>query len=189
MQITIYPNSLYDADPEGTLRTSTPNNDPQSGVPGKYPEITPNVTTIGSTTYSPVWPTMASIYSDGGKASSEGAPNLFNLADLSTMGQKPIQVLDKVSVDSSSSAIFPGCRGCQIVAFFSDPANTCDITLYVVIASVDYPMKKWTGVTYKDTEGLYCGHADAIDLQGYPLIVEVQNITHGHVTIGITPMA
>jgi len=149
---------------------------------------------------------MASIYSDGGVGSDflQGVPGLFNISDMTSMSQHPVDVLVGAGGPTGStgaigatgatsgayvSSEIDGFRGCQVVVYYSDPSNVCDIDLYAVINSTDTLMKTWTGVTYADTQGLYCGHNDSINLKGYPIFVQVQNITAGHVNVGITPMS
>lgn len=202
MIVTIYPNELYTPSAQGTLRTSTPNNLPSDAVaptppysiasldknPPNTPSITPNTTAIGSTTYSAIWPTTSAIYADSGKG--DGIPGLFNLSDLPAMqGETPTVALTQVSTDSYSTYQELGARGVQIVVEFQNPNGQCDIKLYTNINATNIPVKSWADVTVNDTPGLYCGHADGINLQGNILVVEALNITNGWVTVGLTPIS
>lgn len=172
--VKAYPNALVDLLPQGTLRYSTDNNLPSVSRPTSTLTETP----IGSTTGSPFFPTSASIYGVGS----------FDIADLDpTRGDYPVAALTQVSIDTTSSALNLGADGVQLGIVFQHSNTTCDIKLYAVENNVDVLRKEWTVLTPADGDGLFCGHADSIKLQGNNVKVRALNITNGWVTVSVTP--
>jgi hypothetical protein len=180
LTVKAYPNILMPAEPQGTLRTSNPQ------APAPY-----NVTPIGSTTFTPIFPQMASIYSDGGGRLS-GASRNFNISDLPpTRGEFATEALNHVSTNTLSNPQDLGATGVVVGVEFQNPNGQCDINLYMVVNSQNVLLKQWTGVVSADvdeeTDSLYCGHADAINIGGNPLVVEALNIMNGAVDVYLTP--
>lgn len=143
---------------------------------GLYP---PDVRTEPTGTFA--FPTMSAVYWGKGGPDNDGVNNgFFNVSDLPpSRGQFAVatSIVD-VTGNTTSDQVDLGARGVEVELGFKEGLKGgCDLNLYMATPSGNVLAAAWTGLTLEDNGSLFCGHAEQVNLQGYPLVVEVLNIT------------
>lgn len=117
-------------------------------------------------------------------ASIWGLPPQFSISDMPRSFTQPRDITGQVSATTLSAAADIGARGVKLVLETQNGNVTCDLELYRVDPTAgDTLVKKWTGITRFNAEGLNAGNAELVDLNGNPIKVKVINPVGGWVKV------
>jgi hypothetical protein len=106
-----------------------------------------------------------------------GWPAHLTIADFPATKQAGVKVLTDVTVSTLSPAQSLGARSVEIDILFANGNATFDLKLFSSKDGYTAPVKSWTGLNCTNTDHLFAGNLEMIDLEGYPLKFQVLNPT------------
>jgi len=110
-----------------------------------------------------------------------GWPMNFSMADLQPSDQPAgVPLIDSATTSTSSAATSFGARGVTLQLTTEVNGATCNMNLYQVINGSNVLVMSWAGIG----AGVYfAGNQEHVDLQANPIVVEVDTISAGSVSV------
>lgn len=102
-----------------------------------------------------------------------GLPLHFTIADLPASYQQGVTVLTDVVTGIKSAAQKPGARSLEISFLFANGDANFGLKLYTVSGGVDTLVKTWTALTRANSQAIFAGNLEMLDLGGKPFKLEV----------------
>ncbi len=102
----------------------------------------------------------------------------FTVADLPPAGAARVQFFNAQATAADSVVVSMNARGIELVCEFTDAGFTFDLTLSTVVGVTTTAIITFTGVSLANSQDLFAGNYEFIDLDGAPLKLTIANVVN-----------